>query len=236
MKKTSFTISLLFNIILIIVLTFIVVYKTDLLDRWSAMRQGLVYVPIRTDNDCVRSWNTFVGQLNYDADVVFFGNSITEGGDWQEVFDGLRVCNLGYIGEDTKGMLRRVVQISSLHPEKVFVMAGVNGLKHQTMDEFEVNYSNLLDSIIKVVPDADIYLESILPVAAGSSFCQMDKIVSANTIISEYASKNNLIYIDLYHIYSENGSLPDSCTYDGVHLNKSAYFRWYNLINDYIYN
>ena len=61
-------------------------------------------------------------------------------------------------------MLLRTNQIKAVNPEKVFVMAGINGLLIQTEQKFTEKYATLVDSIKLAVPTAKIYLQSILPV------------------------------------------------------------------------
>ena len=160
------------------------------------------------------------------ADVVFFGDSETAGGDFQEAFPDVKSINLGYIGEDTKGMLRRVDAIAAVKPKKVFLMAGINGLKNQTMSNFEYWYSVLVDSIRNAVPDAELYVESILPVTASSDYCDNAKIREANAILRHLTSERNIHFIDLYDAYVNDGALPDDMSYDGLHLTDEAYSVW----------
>ena len=42
-------------------------------------------------------------------------------------------------------------------------------------------------------------------------------------------------FIDLNSVYIENGVLPDSLSFDGVHLTQPAYGRWAKVIKPYIY-
>lgn len=232
--KKGLIILILLNVILLALVAYVACIKTDYAKRVWSRCIGDVYVPIRVDADCVNSWNTCINQLNLDVDVAFFGNSITCGGHWQEAFPNLRVINLGYIGEDAKGMLRRVEQISSVHPEKVFIMAGINGLRLQSQSQFEHVYTALIDSVRNALPSANIYLESLLPVSRTSSFCPNAKIVAANDFIRHYAAIHNCTYIDVYSLYAVDGVLPDNLTYDGVHLTSDAYQRWYDLLQPYL--
>lgn len=225
--------SIALNILLWILVTCIVV-KTNIMNRLNSRLGLTVYVPERADDNCVASWNSCMRKLNLDADVVFFGNSITEGGEWQEYFPDKKVVVLGYIGEDTKGMLRRVETIQSVHPEKVFLMAGINGLKNQTMEDFERWYGCLVDSVCRAVPESDIYVQSILPVSATSAFGPNDKIVWANKIVSRLAKERNLKYIDLHGLFVVNEQLNEILTTDGVHLNRDAYMIWVDAIKEYI--
>lgn len=234
MKKSIIYISIALNLLLVAILIYICGYKTDLSHRFYAKLTHQVYVPVRHDVDCVNSWNICVCQLDYKVDVAFFGDSHISCGNWQQAFPNMRVVNLGYIGEDTKGMLRRVEQIKSVNPNKVIVMAGINGLKNQTEQQFETYYTRLIDSISMAVPDASIYVESLLPVSRFSNFCPNSKIVQANEYIKRYAEQHNCTFVDIYSLYSSNGVLPDGLTEDGLHLKQGAYQRWYDFIRSYI--
>ena len=61
-------------------------------------------------------------------DVVFLGDSITEAGPWEELFPGIRVRNRGIGGDTTGGVLRRLEQVTSGGPAKVFLLIGTNDL------------------------------------------------------------------------------------------------------------
>lgn len=180
------------------------------------------------DTNCVASWNTCIRQLNYDADIVFFGDSHIEENDWQQVFPDKRVVNLGYVGEDTRGMLRRVDAAASLNPEVVVLMAGINGLKNQTLEEFEDRYVALLDSLQSAMPRVDLIVTSLLPISLGSSFCSNEKIVQANVVLSQLCSQRHLCYMNIYDLYAEDGCLPDWYSNDGLHLTRAAYQIWNN--------
>lgn len=168
------------------------------------------------------------------VDVVFFGDSHTAGGDWQHAFPTVKSINLGYIGEDVKGMLRRVDVIKSVKPKKVFLMAGINGLQQQSLDDFEFWYVALVDSIRSAVPDAELYIESILPVTSYSDYCDNVKIHDANAIVRKIAEERGLTYVDLYSRYAVDGTLPNEMSYDGLHLTNNAYSAWYNEIKNIV--
>lgn len=187
---------------------------------------------MRDDKECVMSWNNCIKKLDMQADVVFFGDSHTAYGDWQRAFPEIKSINLGYMGEDTKGMLRRVEVIQSVHPRKIFLMAGLNGLGEQSASEFEVAYCALVDSILSAVPDAELYIENILPV--NDDIKLNKKIIDANKMIQSIANERNITFIDLYSLYAVNCELPTDATNDGVHLKSEAYANWYESIQPFI--
>ena len=201
-------------------------------------RLGLCELSPRNRGDywCIRGWTNTLNKLSYDADVVFFGNSITCGGNFQDYFPDIKICNLGYPGDNMDGMMFRIGQVKAVTPEKVFVMAGINGLKYQTEEVFERKYQCMVDSIIKVVPQAEIYLQSILPVnhsmrRGGTS---SEKIIKSNETIARIANRSNCIYVDLWSLYEKDGEMPKELTRDGVHLFPEAYDRWAEEIKKYI--
>jgi len=234
MKKAMIILSVVLNVVLIAALYYVVCVKTDFSKRMMAKIKHEAYVPERVDQNCVTSWNNCIEKLDMEVDVVFFGDSETAGGDWQKAFPDVKSINLGYIGEDVKGMLRRVDAIKAVNPKKVFLMAGINGLQRQTMDEFEYWYETLVDAIRRDVPEAELYIESILPVTSYSDYCDNEKVREANVVLQQIAAECNIHYIDVYSAYAQEGALPDAMSYDGLHLTKEAYSLWYEAIRNQV--
>ena len=146
----TLAISLLFNVVLFLGIWFIGGVKTNFFKR-VGFRMGICEMSPKDRGDywCIQGWTNTLRKLNYDADMVFFGNSITRGSSFHEFFPQLNICNLGYPGDDLDGMVFRVQQIKAVNPEKVFVMAGINGLQYQTEEDFEKKYQRMVDSIKK---------------------------------------------------------------------------------------
>lgn len=230
MKRALIIVSVVLNVVLVAALYYVACVKTDFSKRMIAKIEHEAYVQERQDRCCVESWNNCIEKLDMEVDVVFFGDSETAGGDWQNAFPKVKSINLGYIGEDVKGMLRRVEAIKAVKPKKVFLMAGINGLQQQTMDEFECWYAALVDAIRREVPDAKLYIESILPVTGYSDYCDNTKIREANIVLQRLAAERNIRYVDIYNAYEQGGALPDEMSYDGLHLKDEAYSLWYEVI------
>lgn len=188
----------------------------------------------------VRGWANTVKKLHLTVDAAFFGNSITCGSSFEEYFaaDSLNIINLGYPGDNIQGMLNRIDMLVSVHPKKVFVMAGINGLKEQTLDEFRKEYGILITAIKDSLPDAKIYLESILPVNTemrlGKNIADNKKIIEANKLIGVIARERHCAYVDLHRLYVKNGEMPEALTRDGVHLKPECYDRWAKAIHKYL--
>ena len=60
--------------------------------------------------------------------TLFLGDSLTEYGNWRELFPGLDIKNRGIAGDTTDGVLHRLDGITALSPDKIFLMIGINDL------------------------------------------------------------------------------------------------------------
>ena len=185
-----------------------------------------------TVEKCLQAWTNSLCQMKARADIVFFGDSLTYYGDFASVFPGQVVCNLGLRGDTIKGMIDRVEQVRMLEPKQVFLMAGINDVAHVSLDEFEEIYNSLLDAISQALPKATIIIQNMLPVNNQdfSISCENNQIRACNSKIKTIARLRNLIYLDVYSIYDEDGKLPLKLTKDGLHISHESYSRWYKLL------
>ena len=94
----------------------------------------------------------------------------------------------------------------------------------------------MINAVIKAAPDARIYIESILPVSNEKEKDCADNsvIVAFNQRLERFALERNMIYVDLYSIYSLDGELNPDLTKDGVHLQPNAYGYWFDAIERYV--
>ena len=219
---------------LIFLLAFIVAGVKGNFFQKVLIRLNVIEKPMDPDYWAVRGWTNTLEQLGYDADIVFFGNSITYGAHFNKYFQDLEVVNLGYPGDNIKGMLERLPQIRCLKPEKVFVMAGINN-RGTSDDKFRMQYAELIDSLLTVVPAECIYVESMLPVNYFRKDQDNDDIVRRNGYIKTIANNKGCRFIDLHSVYSRNGELPAELTIDGLHLRDEAYSLWAEAIRRYVY-
>ena len=184
-----------------------------------------------------KGWVNTVEKLYTEFDVAFFGNSITAGSDFQMKFPDKKIINLGYSGDNMIGMLRRVPMIKAANPKKIFIMAGTNDLVHVDLEEYGKRYGNLLRTIKEAVPNARIYIQSVLPSNHElKDISPNEKVQEANEIAKDLAGAFGCSYINLYDLYvDDKNELSKELTKDGVHLHKNAYDRWAEAIRSLVY-
>ncbi len=230
--------SLLLNLVLAILIVFIGGYKTNFFNR-NLVWYGIVEVNPKQRGDfyCIKGWNNSFAKLGVDFDVVFFGNSITAGSDFRVYFPEVSICNLGYPGDEIDGMILRIPAIKGIHPKKLFLMAGINGLKQMSEEVFKDKYKSLIMVLKDSLPGTQIYLQSILPVnntEFKEAHVDNGKIEKANNIIKDLANKNGCNYINLYDLYVKEGQMPKELSRDGLHLKQEAYSIWAEAIKPYM--
>ena len=158
-------------------------------------------------------------------DIVFLGDSITEGGPWEELFPDLRVRNRGIGGDTSEGVLARLEQITRATPAKVFLLIGTNDLyRGESEDEIVANITEILDRLKQETPDTEVYLESVLPRAPSYRAA----IEALNARLSEVALERGAAWVDLYPAFldPETGGIRAELSNDELHLLGPGYVLW----------
>lgn len=168
------------------------------------------------------------------GNIVFLGNSITEGFDLQGYFPGVPAVNRGISGDHIDGLLERFDNsVRALRPAKLSVLIGINDIGRGDTDHLILaRYTSLLDSI-SILPDStEIYLTSILPTSSRWTNCPPGKIVRLNYAIEQLAGKYRMNWINLYPLFaSKDNYLKPELTSDGLHLNQAGYEIWVDELN-----
>jgi lysophospholipase L1-like esterase len=174
-------------------------------------------------------------------EIVFLGNSITDGAEWFELLGNKRCRNRGISADVTEGVLLRLDAVTRLQPAKIFIMIGVNDLsRNMTVDEITANYRTILERIRTESPRTKVYVESVLPVnpATGMARNHTDKtelIMELNGRLKALASEFGHTYIDLFSVMADsNNHLPRKCSIDGLHLSYEGYRLWVETIREFV--
>ncbi|MDE6077594.1 MAG: sialate O-acetylesterase, partial [Muribaculaceae bacterium] len=79
------------------------------------------------------------------GDIVFLGNSITDGGEFSELFDNPSIKNRGISSDVISGVAERLHQVTNYHPSKIFLLIGINDVSHNlSVDRLATDYENLV--------------------------------------------------------------------------------------------
>lgn len=170
--------------------------------------------------------------------IVFLGNSITEGGkDWNEKFGIVGISNRGISGDSTDGVIARLNEIIHFSPKAIFLLIGINDIYNELTPSTDYVANNILKIIKRInqeLPETKIFLQTILPVKKE---VYKEKIIAVNGVIKTFVSKSKFEIIDLYSIFvNEEGKMKKELSYDGVHLNDKGYSVWVDHIKPTVLN
>jgi lysophospholipase L1-like esterase len=158
-------------------------------------------------------------------DIVFLGDSLTEGGPWEELFPYVRVRNRGIGGDTSDGLLARLEQVTRATPAKVFLLIGTNDLfRGDSEDEIVSNITEILDRVKQETPDTEVYLQSVLPRAPR----YRADIEALNQRLAEVALEHGSAWVDLYPAFldPDTGGIRGELSNDELHLLGPGYALW----------
>ncbi|OED83825.1 SGNH/GDSL hydrolase family protein [Vibrio splendidus] len=163
-----------------------------------------------------------------NADLVMFGDSITEWAPWADIFRDVSMVNRGLAGDTTTGMLRRIDTTLNVKPKLVCFMAGINDLA-QGYDVDHI-YQNYID-MLKVWQENDIRILVQSTLYVGSKLQGLNSSVELlNSKISEYCSQQGIAFLDVNSVLSPNQLLSNEYSCDDLHLNAKAYQVWAEVL------
>lgn len=175
-------------------------------------------------------------------DIVFLGNSITDGGEWTELFSMGNIKNRGISGDVISGVRERLAQVTDGKPAKIFLLIGINDVsKSVTAEEIARQYEELVKEIRTATPETELYIQSIMPI--NNDFGRYKGLIGTEpvvkelqSLIPEIAKRNGAEYIDLWPVLAEpeTGKLSPKYTNDGLHLTGEGYAAWASAIEKYV--
>lgn len=170
----------------------------------------------------------------YENDIVFLGDSITDGGCWEELFPGVAVKNRGINADTTSGVLKRMDEILKNKPRAIFILIGTNDLplfQYSNNDEIIDSYTQILTRCKNESPATRVFVQSILP--RRKRFTR--RIQNLNLRLRHLAGQFGYTYIDLFSAFAApDGSLKKEITNDSLHLMADGYVQWVEILKPYI--
>jgi lysophospholipase L1-like esterase len=176
---------------------------------------------------------------NTKKEIIFLGNSISDFGEWAELFDDHHIKNRGISGDLSYGVLARLGEVTASKPAKIFLLIGINDLARGIPDEAIIrNYRQIVQQIRRDSPRTRIYLQSVFP--TNDTFPQFKRhqgkeahIKALNDALRQLASENGQTYVDLHpYLADSTGKLDTRYTNDGLHLVGAGYIQWVKALRE----
>jgi lysophospholipase L1-like esterase len=169
------------------------------------------------------------------ADIVMFGDSYTEGGDWNLLLDHFKykILNMGYGGFTSDQLAWYTIKKTlQFNPRFVFILCGGNDIEARcfSIDDVLQNFM----TITQVLKS-----KNITPVFQKLFYQynnpQFNSIIdSINQRLVNFCNEERIDCLDITEGMNDESGLKKSLTTDGCHLNKEGYKIWSKILNDYL--
>jgi len=171
-------------------------------------------------------------EVKQPVNVVFMGNSITEGWYYNDpdFFKNNNYVGRGISGQVTSQMLTRFrADVINLKPKAVVILAGINDI---ALNNGYISIEHVFDNIISMRELAKankikVVLCSVLPANYfpwREELNPVDAVTKLNEMIKTYAHKNHIPYVDYYNaMVDEKSGLDIRYQHDEVHPNLAGY-------------
>jgi len=177
-----------------------------------------------------------------DADVIFLGDSITQGWEgagkkaWAEHFAPLKAVNLGIGGDQTGHVLWRITEgkeLAPIKPKVAVMMIGTNNTGRNSAEEIAGGIKAIVEELRKQKPDMKILLLGVFPRSAKPTDAVRDKIKSINSMIAKLDDGKHVFYKDIGAKFLDpDGTLDKKIMPDLLHLSPAGYEIWADAIKD----
>ena len=155
-----------------------------------------------------------------ETDVVFLGDSLTDGCDLSLYYPEYTTLNRGIGGDTTIGLEKRLdVSVYAVQPKVVVMLIGANNFS--TMFE---NYEDILISLKENLSESKIILVSLT--SMGGTWAKNNNLAAFNNVkIKALAEKYGYEFVDVYTplLNFETNEIYEEYTTDGGHLTHEGY-------------
>ena len=157
---------------------------------------------------------------DYEVDVAFLGDSLTDGYDLAKYYPQYVTANRGIAGETTDGLEKRLaVSAYELKPKVVVMLIGGNNL-----DTMFNNYERIVAGLREHLPDTELVLVSLT--SRGGDWAHKNHIAAYNNVkIRLIAQKYSCAYVDLFTplLDPQTDEIRAEYTTDGAHQTDKGY-------------
>ncbi len=174
-----------------------------------------------------------------DVDIVFLGDSLTDGCDVKKYYPEYTAVNRGISGDTADGLLNRLkVSAYDVEPTGVVLLIGVNDISRGVKpSELYDNYEKIITGLKENLPDT-IIIWCSMTALGGKSAKYNDTVIICNQKIKLLAEKHGCVFVDLFTPLcdADTREIREEYTVDGTHLTDAGYQVITQEINNVLFN
>ena len=176
-----------------------------------------------------------------DADLVFIGDSITQGwegkgkGVWEKFYGKRKAVNLGIGGDRTQHVIWRLDNgnLYNIKPKVAVIMIGTNNSGSNTPEQIADGVEVIVKQLRKKTPDTKILLLAVFPRGTNNDDKRRQVNEKTNAIFSKFDDGKHVHYLDIGKKFLEkDGTLTKEIMPDLLHLSEKGYTIWAESIEE----
>lgn len=186
--------------------------------------------------------NKKVRELGEKAQVVFIGDSITQGWEgegkqvWADRFTKYDAINMGFGGDRTQHVLWRLDHghLDGLKPKAAVIMIGTNNSNGEdnTAEQIADGVGAIVAKLKQKLPAMKILLIPIFPRGENPN-PQRGKILQVNQILQKLVDGSQVRWVDFgYKFVTASGRVPRDLMPDYLHLSQKGYEIWADALEE----
>lgn len=165
--------------------------------------------------------------------IVFWGDSITDWGDWAELLQFRKAINRGIAGDNTYGLRGRLDEVLRHEPSRLFILIGTNDINKKIPVSYIIdNYKKIIAAVRQQSPKTSLYVQSVFPInneLIGRQYYSgtNEQIMELNKALQAMADELKVPFVNIYpDLLDARQQLDARYTYDGLHLSGLGYQAW----------
>lgn len=165
------------------------------------------------------------------AELLFVGDSLIEGYDWQSRMPFHNVHNVAVPGAQVEDVLNTVENIDmGTLPDLIHLCVGTNNI-YKNDFLFLESFRQLIKILRQKFPLAEIMVSNIFPMKLDH--VRPKEIVKINLHLTEVIAQTGNCLLDMHKIFSEY-SCESIFLEDNIHLTEQGYALWARSVLEYI--
>ena len=93
----------------------------------------------------------------------------------------------------------------------------------------------MIDEIQQIHPDAQIYIQSIVPLKTKQKESPIERIACYNVLLKQLCQKNQIVYLDLVSaLTGSHKYLDENMVYDEYRYKAQVYQKWIDYITQHV--
>lgn len=167
---------------------------------------------------------------SYFDDALFIGDSRTVGlrdytnlSEHADFYCETSLTIYKVLEENFKGLGTIPEALEAKDYGKIYIMVGINELGRGTTENYMEKYTEVVDTLRKLEPEAKIFIQGVMRVSgkknSEDAIFNNSNIIARNNAVATLADNKNIFYIDVNEVVcDEEGNLNADYTFDQIHL------------------